>query len=548
VRDISLPDISVPGIKNYPWATWMMWALEERIVSLGWAAQSFRDDQARQAVTADLSALAAWPEYRQYPSPDLSSAHAGRILWTAATRWPWLEESLLRSLREACRRHVQSVLSVSDKLYGSVRTKADILRHDAPVQLLQNIPVIGTIGAALAAAASGHASAAALNDRVQALFGATLDLRGQGLSEAVAYDGYVLDFIADWLGTLPEAQRAAILDHPHLDQYLDQSYMLSAPGAAVQVAELSDVEPREMPFHLSAQAKLLGLRANHAGRRGVAAWLMVRCAPEWLRSDALAALAETPHLPPEEKPQPGALDAHYAVVLRSGWEAEDLAVAISCTDSPAGHVQCDNGTLVIGTRGNWLIADPGYQQYAPGEEREFTIGPTAHNTPLINGYAQTQKRPRRLALEDLGPSSHRVAIDLTACYPPQALLQKLVRQVWLPGNNMVVVADQIEAPAHSRPTYHWHAHPACAWWIEANWAMITLDGTQLWFTCPQAALSAAQLQRLPGSRGQLSLMAAPDAAAPVVWWAFAVGGHRPTIDVGPDGRQIRILDHVFRVS
>jgi len=60
----------------------------------------------------------------------------------------------------------------------------------------------------------------------------------------------------------------------------------------------------------------------------------------------------------------GALDVHYTAVLRSGWEAEDLAVAISCSNSPTDHIQRDNGTLVVGTRGHWLIADPGYQQYA----------------------------------------------------------------------------------------------------------------------------------------------------------------------------------------
>lgn len=48
------------------------------------------------------------------------------------------------------------------------------------------------------------------------------------------------------------AERRPILRHPNFGHFLDQSYMLSAPGAAHQVAELSDVEAREMPFHFSA--------------------------------------------------------------------------------------------------------------------------------------------------------------------------------------------------------------------------------------------------------------------------------------------------------
>jgi hypothetical protein len=212
-----------------------------------------------------------------------------------------------------------------------------------------------------------------------------------------------------------------------------------------------------------------------------------------------------------------------------------------------GHIQYDNGTLVIGTRGSWLIADPGYQQYLPGAERDFTIGPTAHNVPLINDAVQTLKQPRRIALETVRRGLYHLAIDLTACYGPSSPLKTLQRQVWLSGNNLVVVADRIETPTAPRATYHWHGHPDGAWWFDSKWAMIALDGTQLWFTCSQADLSGAALQRLPGSRGQLSLVSTLDAAGPVVWWAFALGSQRPVLEVRSDGRQIRLLDQEFCV-
>ena len=196
VPSLSVPDIPVPGIADYPWTIWLLWTLEQRILSLGWAAEWFEDEAARQAAAADLAALAQWPEYRQYARPDLSSAHAARILWTASTRWRWVAEDLRRSLREACRRHVESVLPQSDLIYGSVSTHDDILRSNARYALLQNIPMIGTIGAAITAGAIGHPAAGRLNERVKALFEAALDLRAEGVGEAVAYDGYVLDFVA----------------------------------------------------------------------------------------------------------------------------------------------------------------------------------------------------------------------------------------------------------------------------------------------------------------------------------------------------------------
>ncbi len=542
LTSLSVPDVVVPTIPDYPWATWMLWALEERINALGWAAEWIGDESARRAAVADLAALAQWPKYQQYAMPDLSSAHAARILSTAATAWQWVANDLRGSLHEACVRHVAQVLPDSDRLYGFVRSKEDVLRHHDPYELLRNIPVIGTIGAALTAAAARHPTATPLNARVKALFTATLELRRDGFSEGAGYDGYVLDFVADWLGTLSEADRSPILDHPNLKQYLEQSYMLGAPGAVERLAELSDVEPQQMPFHLSAQAKLLGLRRDSAR-----SWLLARCPLDWLRSDALAALHRAADEPAAKAPPAGALDAHYATVLRSGWEADDLAVAIACSHSPMSHIQCDSGTLVAGTKGTWLIADPGYQQYAHGDERNFTIGPEAHNAPLINGSAQIKKQPRRLTLGDTGPGVHHAAIDLAACYPPALALRKLVRHVWLVGNRAVIVADQIEAETPPQATYHWHAHPACAWWFEANWAMVTLNDVHLWLTCPNRQLSGANLHRLPGSRGQLTLVSTLDAAGPVVWWAFILGARRPDLRVDADGQQLRLAGQTLRV-
>jgi len=540
LSNLVIPEVRVPSIPTYPWATWLLWTLEERIDCLGWAAEWFEDEKARQAAAADLAALAKWPTYQQSARPGLSSAHAGRILWTASTRWGWLGEALRRSVREACVRHVEAVLPASDKIFASVRTKEDVLRRDAPHALLHNIPLIGTLGAALTAAAAGHSAASLLNARVQALFGAVLDLRSNGHSEGVGYDGYVLDFVADWLAALPESERSAVLDHPGLNHYLEQSTMLGAPGAVEQVAELSDVEPRQMPFHLSAQAKLLQFE-----RQPVRSWLVGRCPLDVLRSDALAALGDAPDVPSGEAPPAGALDAHYAAVLRSGWEADDLAVAVACSNSPMGHIQNDSGTLVIGTHGNWLVTDPGYQQYVRGDEREFTVGPAAHNAPLVNSHGPSQKRPRRIVLEDIGPSVHRVAVDLTACYPAGASLKTLVRHVWLSGKNLVVVADELEAAESPRATYHWHGARDAAWWFEAGWALVALGDARLWLTCSQGRLSGVDLERLPGSRGQLSLVSTIDGAGPVVWWVFALAADHPTLHADGEGRQIRLLDQTF---
>ena len=66
---LNLPNVPVPGIKGYPWSIWLLWTLEERIASLGWASQWFRDQETRPAATADLAALASGRGTGSSPRP-----------------------------------------------------------------------------------------------------------------------------------------------------------------------------------------------------------------------------------------------------------------------------------------------------------------------------------------------------------------------------------------------------------------------------------------------------------------------------------------------
>ncbi len=437
VRSLSIPALPVPSINDYPWSIWMLWALEERIYALGWAAEWFGEAEFARKAAADLEALAAWPQYCQYDRPDLSSAHAGRLLWTASTKWRWVQPGLREQLRLACLRHVAEVAPKVEIYYAGLNTVEDILRLPAPEAKLANIPLIGTLGAGLTASVSAHPASEALGARILSAFGAVLHLRDRGFTEGVAYDGYILDFVADWMETIPPERRVAFLDHPRFGGFLEQSYMLAAPGAIEQVAELSDVEPREMPFHISAQAKLARLQ-----QQPLRSWYLRKCRPAWLPASALAALPENLSTLQAGAPRGGALNAQYACVLRTGWESDDLAVAISSTTSPMAHIQNDNGTLVIGTRGEWLISDPGYQQYMEDAEREFTLGKAAHNYPVIDGHAQVRKRDVKLTL----PASQaggvlRASLEIASCYPQEAGLRSLVRNVWLHGHDTVIVAD-----------------------------------------------------------------------------------------------------------
>lgn len=542
VRSLSLPSVPVPSISAYPWATWMMWALEERVHALAAATEWFKDDRYSRAAARDLEGLSEWPQYCQYKQPDLSSGHAGRLLWLAFTKYRWLPDSVRAKLRDACGRHLEEVLPLSDAYFKGLETSQDFLSLPAPHSKLPNIPIIGTIAAALTAQATQHPARSRLGQRLSAIMAALLELRAKGHTEGVAYDGYILDFLVHWLEVIPRDAADRILKHPAFPEYLEQSYMLSAPGAIEQVAELSDVEPKEMPFHYSAHAKLARFGLNP-----VLAWFLGGWPVEWIRADTLSVLAPLAGRLNGAMPPPGALDAHYATVLRSGWEEKDAAVAMSATPSPTGHIQADNGTVVIGSRGRWLISDPGYQQYMRGVEREFTIGPAAHNSPLINGVAQDSKKPGPVALDTVAPGLLRARVELAGCYPVAARAKSVVRTVWLHSNSTVVIADQVDAAGLESLTYHWHGHPEAAWGHQAGWLRLYFPDVDLWFTAPASPLSDSQVTRHAGSRGQLTATASIAPARPVTWWIFSISPAPPEYKLESSGKELQVQGVRFRV-
>jgi len=538
------PGLPVPGIPDYPWEIWLSWEIEERLNSLGWAAEWFGDRSAATTASRELEALSRWPEFTRNHRLDLCLGHTARTFWVAYIQWRWLESELRDSMGKALDRVIVQATPWVEEKYGHTQSAGDILKTAEPHSKVHNIPFIGLIGVALAANARRHEAAPALNDRVRTLLEVLMVLRQQGYTEGVGYDGYLLDFVACWLQSLPAAAREQMLRKFDFDGFLNESYRLGAPGEVVQVAEIGDVEPRHMPFHISAQARLEQFQPNP-----VRAWYLSRCRPDLLRSDGLACLHSLSTILGQTQPTPaaGLLDAHYAKVLRSGWNAEDLAVAVAASNSPAGHIHLDYGSITIGTSGRWIIADPGYQQYMPGEERKFTLGPAAHNAPVLNGKAQEIKSGRVIAHGEKDKGIYWLKLDLTGCYPKELEATEVSRSIWLYRDRLVVLADQINGGKITELSYHWHGCPEGAWRIQNGWALLYKGTSALWFTSPGFTISDLNLDRLPGSRGQLTLKAVGK-AGPIVWWIFSRTESPPPVGSDVSGRWVEALGQKFSVD
>lgn len=505
---------------HYPWSVWLIWNLEERIFSLGWAGEYSRKKSYQHQAAQDLEALSHWPLFRQQSQPDLLMGHCGRILAVALFSWKWLSPKIRKKIEEGMRRLLQDALPLISARLGPVKSREEILtavsKDKNPKQYFHNIPLIGTIGAALAANVLKDPIQHDLDERLMQSFLAMFDYRKQGFTEAVSYDGYVLDLIADWISFLPSEVRAPILAHSEMKRLLEETYMVGAPGDVLNIAELSDVEPRQMTFQASALAKLAKIRSSKEGL-----WYLKQCRQDWMRSDGLAALRDLPFSKVKGELPSGALDAHYALVLRTGWKPADMAVVMSSTTSAMHHMHFDNGNVVIGTEGKWFLTEPGYQQYMETSEREFTLGSKAHNGPVINQKIQSSKSCKVLALSSKKDVSF-AELDLTACYPSELELTSVRRKIWLHGKEkLVVLRDQIVGKNVRQLAYAWHGNPDAGWWSEDGCALIELKGKKMWICSPQTKLSFSQINRLRGSRGHLTLSVELESPPTKVWWIFA---------------------------
>ena len=538
IRAIPSPEYPARGFENYPWATWLLWALEDRIASLGWAADWFHETPYTTAVARDLRALAGFPRFDQYGFPDLALGHCMRTLVSAHRAWTWLPRDVRSAIRAAC------ALAVNEH-GGWVTDRGKALRRakQTPPEFIANIPVIGTLGCAMAARLAGHSARDRIDAAAAALLHAVLDERSAGRTEGVSYDGYVLDFAADWLTGLDENSRSDPLSRIEIDAILDQSESLAVPGDAMGVAPIGDVEPIEMPFHASAHAKLAALRDRP---RSVS--YLDRCDPERLRGDALANMARLPAVRSNDATDDGARATRYALVVRSGSAHRDLAAVMACSECELGHLHRDNGTVTIGARGRWFVDDPGYQQYLPTNEKGFTTGSTAHNAPLINGTPQTRKVVGHSECVTGPDGVNRIAVDITQCYDV-AGVDRVTRTAWLMGRDAVVVCDLLVGDQLTNLTYHWHGHADAAWNVSDGVAELVIDDVGLSIICSRAHLTERMVNRLPGSRGQLTISVdIPAVSETVVWWVFSLATHPTLPEISDDRRTLLWSGRPLRVQ
>jgi hypothetical protein len=530
-----------PGIASmtYPWMIWLSWELEERWRIAHSAWRTFGDRDAGGILQRELAALATWDRFFETRNePGLATAHIAACLAQAlANRQGW-DPALFEAANAAAAALVErDVWPWFEKTWSG----------DQPytARRLVNSPVITLARAAQLARVIGSPRTAALEAKTIEVLRTWFRFRtgNDYHTEGTAYDGYLMDTLTEWLAALPQQDELRREGRDAFRSLADEWIELTLPGRLDLHAPIGDVEP-EMMFWTPPLVRLA--RWNDWAD---AAWLLRRVPLSRLPAAALIdSLASGKWIDRASVAPPVAPRVHpHAISLRGGWTSRDMAVIVSAPRNPMGHLHNDAGHVVLGWRGRFWITDPGYQQYRPGDERTYSIGPTAHNSPVVAGMAQKRHAAAGPTADQAQSDVQHAFIDLTACYDKLPAGARIRRDVWLAtrGDTGAIVRDTFDAlGSGAEISTHWLGGTHLAWAFIDGWARLS-DGKQaLWVGTPGERIEPSALTRDVGSRGPLTLShrtRLTDGHG-TRWWVFwcdqAGGWSPPRLSVSGPGMRI----------
>lgn len=530
-RPAALP-AGIPGRSWYPWLIWLLWTLEERWRTLHAAWRLLDDGAAGQLLQKELAALNQWQTFTNWNHEvGLPTGHiAGCLTYFLADDVGW-DPKLYAEVKAAAER------LVAQDLWPWYQTtwapKTTLMPHD-----IHNIPVIALVRGAQLARAIGSPHATELEAKAAATLRAWWHHRADHMqphTEGTSYDGYLMDTFTEWLDGLPQRETLLTEGRDAFVSLAQQWVYSTLPGRLDLHAPLSDVEP-EMPFWMNCLLRMVRwYRGESADIEDQvwreSRWLLQRIPAVRLPAAALAlALTDTPtsatkstDAPPSTAPQ----EVANAITLRTGWGGDDLLALIGLSRSGMSHLHNDGGHLILGWQRRFWITDPGYQQYRPGEEREFTVGVAAHNAPVIDEIYQSK---RGVDLVDLARSTAdrmQATLDLTACYEGLPATATIKRTVWLETTGprdgpFVLVRDAIQGvPGTPTIRTHWQCGTHLAWAFVDGWARLSDGEHALWIGTMPGAVEAMMMDRHAGSRGPLTLIHQASLPADGTrWWIF----------------------------
>ncbi|GAB2670325.1 hypothetical protein FE781_06905 [Paenibacillus thermoaerophilus] len=433
-----------PGFVDYPYWTMFSRAVEERLTVLASVYVLARDRRYADKVKEYLLALAEFSKWYEFPrrgaEGNLSNAH---FLIGYSVAYDAIHGELSEYERDVCLRAILNL---------GLKPLAIDFGNDDMHNIITAKQVAMLYGACAVYDEAEQEAAPYLAQAVSYLRSYLDRKLVTHETEGLLYTNVAVRHVWMAAETYRKATGDATLcDHPYLSDLVPELFLrLLSPGSAGTFPNLSDSFER-----IDATYVMTMTAARH--RHPAAMWYVETFGRE--KREALLYLPE-----PCEAVHP---DLYYGdrksrifaeigwAALRSGWGERDRLLCLTSSASAQGHNHRDQNNVVLNQSGEWLLVNPGYQDYRPGPGNEFTVGTVGHNSLLVDGLGQTVYGGGRLAGDFLSPGFEWVCGDASAAYPD--LLASYGRTVYHLDNRWFVLVDEIElARADQTPELLFH--------------------------------------------------------------------------------------------
>ena len=417
------------GYVDFPYWTMYSRAIEERMTVLSTAYALTEQDKYGQKVKEYLLALAKFPKWYEFPhrgaEGNLSNAH---FTLAAAIGYDSIYSLLDEDEREEVR------LAMLEK--GLKPFEIDFDNQDSH-NIIASKRVAMMIGAL---SILGEKEVGKyVSNAYEYLFSYLEDRSASPEIEGLLYTSVAIRHI--WMAA-DALYRATgdetLVRHPYFDTFLPELFLYMMGNEVKQTfVNFSD------SFYKLDISFLMGMLAQR-NQHPVASWYVRK------------AETESKHilLNPDAMPEPIAPGDFFVeenskvfptigwAAFRSGWDRKDHLLAFSSSGSAKNHNHFDQNNFVLHVHDEWLITNPGYQDYVEGPRNEFTLGTIGHNALLVNGKGQQVLGNSRIADWFLSPSFDYCAGDATGAY--SGTVKKWLRHILHIDQSYFILIDQVE--------------------------------------------------------------------------------------------------------
>ena len=412
------------GFSDYPYWTRLSREIEQRLITLAMAWSLTEDRSFAEKAQSILLAICGWRTWAEYDKPtnNLSLPH---FTMGAAIAYDELYSILPETERERIR---CAILAKGLHPMGYWRDG----RLDHNITVLMNA---GMIVGALAIADETPQAARFIAPALAGLHFYLEQRESSSTTEGLVYLSYSFNTIFKVAAAMRRATGDdTLLQSSYLRSTLPDMYLYFRGGRG-GYANLSDSVLRD-----DFSGLMTYLLNELDDPRAI--WVL---AQESQQDPALFPFLQRDATIPEITDLNLPLSRHFEridwVALRSGWSDRDTLLAFTSSPSAVGHNHFDQNHFILNVNSEWMITDPGYQNYTPGPENVFTNQTIGHNGILVNGEGQSIRGGGKIILSDLGTTLDHVCGDATDAYAGR--LTRWHRHILFAKPHYILIVDDI---------------------------------------------------------------------------------------------------------